>query len=203
MLKLDQAQDFHGTVSGLTTTNGAQANSDQIDLANINFNAGITDHFNAATDTLTVSDGTNTAVIQLTGTYSQNSFDFVADGNEIGGASGTSGTIVYDPPAPNVPAPSGTIVATAPNQSLTGQGNSDNFVFTFANVGKDTISNFHPTTDSLQFNNSIFANAQAVLAATHDDGLGNTVLTIDAHNSITLQGVLKAQLHTSDFFVHA
>jgi hypothetical protein len=46
----------------------------------------------------------------------------------------------------------------------------------------------------------MFSNHPAdVLAATHDDGSGNTVITIDAHNSITLHNVQKAQLSASDF----
>ena len=44
-----------------------------------------------------------------------------------------------------------------------------------------------------------FANAQAALNATADDGHGNTVITLDAHDTITLNGVLKAQLHANDF----
>jgi hypothetical protein len=35
--------------------------------------------------------------------------------------------------------------------------------------------------------------------ATHDDGHGNAVVTLDAHDSITLTGVNKAQLTTTDF----
>jgi hypothetical protein len=39
------------------------------------------------------------------------------------------------------------------------------------------------------------------LNATHDDGHGNTVVAIDAQDTITLGGVLKAQLHVSDFHI--
>jgi len=224
-LKLDSAQSFHGTVSGLGTLDGTQTNSDQIDLANINHHsASFSDQFNSVTDTLTVSDGTNTAVIQLTGNYSSGSFNFVDDGNQIGGVSGTSGTIIYDPPntsqsvGPVVmhdpgqgvtpvtmqdpgPTPSSTIVATAPNQTLSGFAASDNFVFNFAGVGLTTLTDFHPLSDTLQFANSIFANLQAILNATLDDGHGNTVIAIDGHDSITLAGVLKAQLHGADFHI--
>ena len=63
------------------------------------------------------------------------------------------------------------------------------------------MTNFHPATDTLQFSGTIFANAQAALNATQDDGHGNTVVTLDAHDTITLSGVLKAQLHVTDFHV--
>ena len=33
----------------------------------------------------------------------------------------------------------------------------------------------------------------------HDDGHGNTVITLNATDTITLQHVLKAQLSASDF----
>jgi hypothetical protein len=53
----------------------------------------------------------------------------------------------------------------------------------------------------LQFKGGIFASAQDVLNATHDDGHGNAVIAIDSHDTITLNGVLKAQLHAGDFHV--
>ena len=77
----------------------------------------------------------------------------------------------------------------------------ETFVFNFAGVGNSTVADFHPETDLLQFKNSIFATAQDVLNATHDDGHGNAVIAIDAQDSITLSGVAKAQLHTADFHI--
>ena len=201
-LKLDSAQSFHGTVSDLGSVDGTQANSDQIDLANINrLSTSFSEMFNALTDVLTVTDGTNTANIQFAGTVGN--LNFVPDGN--------NGTIVYDPPVttsqsigpvvmhdPGPPATS-TIAATAPNQTLSGFAASDTFAFNFASVGQATVTDFHPTTDTLQFSSQLFANLQAALNATHDDGHGNTVIALDAHDTITLNGIIKAQLQASDF----
>jgi hypothetical protein len=61
------------------------------------------------------------------------------------------------------------------------------------------VTDFHAATDTLQVSSTLFANAQAALNATADDGHGNTVVTLDAHDTITLSGILKAQLHVSDF----
>jgi hypothetical protein len=61
------------------------------------------------------------------------------------------------------------------------------------------VTNFHADTDELQLKASMFVNARAIFDATHDDGHGNAVIALDIHDSITLEGVLKAQLHTSDF----
>ncbi|HEY4985508.1 MAG TPA: hypothetical protein VII39_02715, partial [Bradyrhizobium sp.] len=75
------------------------------------------------------------------------------------------------------------------------------FVFNFVGVGQAKVADFHPATDALQFSSPIFATAQAALNATQDDGHGNTVVTLDAHDTITLAGVLKAQLNVGDFHV--
>jgi hypothetical protein len=75
-------------------------------------------------------------------------------------------------------------------------------VFVFApNFGQVSIANFAPSTDTIQFSKTVFANIQALLAATHDDVSGNAVITDAAHDTITLKHVTTAQLltHQSDF----
>ena len=219
MLKLDQAENFNGLISGFSTTDGTQANSDQIDLADINHHSlSFSEQFNSATDTLTVTDGTNTAVIHFTGTVGN--LNFVDDGNLVGGVSGTSGTIVYDPPSTGqsvgpvvmhdpgqgVPAvttqdpgpAANTTVANAPNQTSNGFGDSDKFEFNFDRFGHSAAEDFHPHSDVHQFDKSIFANAQAILNDLHDDGHGNTAIAADGHETTSLGGVLKAQ-HAADF----
>ncbi len=119
----------------------------------------------------------------------------IARSTKSGSGQAVDGVVAQNPG----PAASSTIVASAPNQTLTGNAASDTFVFNFANVGQATVTDFHTETDTLQFNSQLFANIQAALNATHDDGHGNTVVALDAHDTITLSGVLKAQLHASDF----
>jgi hypothetical protein len=46
-----------------------------------------------------------------------------------------------------------------------------------------------------------FSYADAALNATTDDGHSNTVVGPDAHDAIALSGVLRAQLHATDFHV--
>ena len=76
----------------------------------------------------------------------------------------------------------------------------DSFVFA-PNFGNITLPSFAPATDTLQFSKTAFANVTALLAATHDDGSGDAVITDAAHDTITLQHVTTAQLfaHQSDF----
>jgi hypothetical protein len=201
-LKLDNAQDFNFTIAGFTG-NGTLAGSDQIDLVNINLNSG---HFtsNFTNNILTVSDGTHTVSLNFTGFVG--AFAFASDN--------TNGTIVYDPPVSAIPdtvaavAPTSnittntTIAASVPDQTLVGSSSSpDTFVFNFAQLGHDTVDNFNPGIDELQFNSSMFATVQSLLDATHDDGHGNTVIALDAHDAIKLTGVVKAQLAQTDFHI--
>jgi hypothetical protein len=89
-LTLDTPSSFTGLISGFTG-DGTLSGSDQIDLKGINYNsASFSETYNAAADTLTVSDGTTTAVLHFVGTYVAANFSFVSDGH--------GGTIVYDPP---------------------------------------------------------------------------------------------------------
>ncbi len=95
-----------------------------------------------------------------------------------------------------------TVTVAGFSNTLVLGGNNDTFVFNFASVGQEVVKNFNVATDQIDFNNSIFSNAHAVLNATHDVN-GNAVITIDAalHETITLAGIHTAQLHLSDFSI--
>jgi hypothetical protein len=187
-LKLDDPTHFAADISGLK-------DSDGIDLAGFDATHTKITRVDTGTGTvLTVTDENHTvhngtaASITLLGDYTDSAFTISSDHH--------GGVLIVDPPA----SPSSTTVeATGINQTLTGTGPSDNFVFDFANIGQATVTNFHADTDLLQLNASVFANAQAALDATQDDGHGNAVIALDAHDSITLTGVTKAQLHQADF----
>jgi hypothetical protein len=185
-LKLDDPTDFHGQISGMT-------GSDAIELTGFDSTAVITANIGATQTTLAVTDDNHTgpqneAVITLLGNYNGSSFNF----SNVQG-----GILIVDPPAAT-PAMT-TIAATGANQTLTGTGAPDNFLFNFDNVGQATVNNFHAATDVLEVKSSLFANLQALIDATHDDGYGNAVVPLDAHDTITLTGVPKAQLNTTDF----
>ena len=87
-LILDASSQFTGTIAGLSSV----APFDAIDLADIAFGATTTVVYLASstnTGTLTVSDGTHTANIALSGQYSPTSFKIASDGH--------GGTAVVDP----------------------------------------------------------------------------------------------------------
>ena len=79
---------------------------------------------------------------------------------------------------------------------MSGKGN-DILVFA-AGFGQDVVSDFGPN-DIIEFTGGVFQNFQAVQAASHQVG-ADTVITLDAQNSITLQGVTSSSLHASDFW---
>ena len=187
MLKLDHSSIFSGEIFNFAG-NGSLSGSDQIDLKDISFNSA---HDSYANGVLTVTDGTNTAELDFNGSYVLANFKFASDGS--------GGTIVYDPPVPTSN-PTTPIAPSAANAALTGHGGGDNFVFN-PHFGQATITNFAPGADVTRFDHTVFSSAAAVLAATHDDSLGNAVIADAAHDTITLQHVTTAQLlaHQTDF----
>jgi hypothetical protein len=189
-LKLDDPSHFAGQISGLS-------GSDGIDLAGFDFaSVTVTPASTSTSTVLTVTDvnhqvANGTALtLNLQGDYTASTFTPSSDGH--------GGVLIVDPPIAKAGA---TFTADATNQTLTGTGSGDTFVFNFASIGQDTVANFHADSGVLQFKAPIFANAQAVLDATRDDGHGNTVITVDAHDSITLTDVTKTQLHLTDFHI--
>jgi hypothetical protein len=190
---LDNPSGYTGQISGFTGTSATS--SDAIDLKGLAFDSAMkwvyTENSAGTGGELTISEGSTVVdTINFSGNYTTANFTVQSDGD--------GGTLVTDPP---VTPTADTIVAAAPNQTLTGFAQADTFVFNFAGVGQTTVTDFHPDTDVLQFKSAIFATVQEALNASHDDGHGNTVVAIDANDSITLSGVQKAQLHASDFHI--
>jgi serralysin len=82
------------------------------------------------------------------------------------------------------------------NDQLTGGNGPDTFVFG-PGFGHDVITDFtHP--DRIEFDGGLFGNFQAVKAASQQVG-NDTVITLDADDTITLQGVALKSLRASDF----
>jgi hypothetical protein len=87
VLELGKSQTYAGAVSGLAKTGGSQ-----LDLRDIAYSGSTKASFagTAASGTLTVTDGTHTAKITLTGDYTASAFTVAPDGH--------GGTLVKDPP---------------------------------------------------------------------------------------------------------
>ncbi len=113
---------------------------------------------------------------------------------------GGTGTYVLDGSAGdvNVTAGSGTQwLVGGPGDTLTAGSGADTFMFA-PSFGKETINNFNTAQDVIDLPLSEFANFAAVEADMHASG-ANTVITLDANDTITLSHITAANLHAQNF----
>ena len=91
-----------------------------------------------------------------------------------------------------------TIVAgLGQNQQLTGGGTSNNFVFLGPSGYNDTITNFNPSTDTIDFENTMTP-ADFSQVSINSDGNGGSVVQYQ-HDQINVAGVTPDQLTSSQF----
>jgi Ca2+-binding RTX toxin-like protein len=81
--------------------------------------------------------------------------------------------------------------------TMTGGAGADTFVFPNV-MGHDSVTNFSTAKDTLNFNATLFANFAAAMADAAQVG-ANTVFTIDANDTVTLDNVLKTSVTASNF----
>ncbi len=89
------------------------------------------------------------------------------------------------------------IVAGTAGTILTGGAGHDTFAFPNV-MGHDQITNFGTAKDTLQFNATLFSNFTAAMSAASQVG-ANTVFTIDANDTVTLDNVTKTSLTAGNF----
>ncbi len=113
-------------------------------------------------------------------------------------AAGSTGGVTI---ADNVEAyaPGAPIFALSANDTLTGAGGNNEFVFAQP-IGNDTIYNFNVATDKIDLmgfaNIASFSDTQPNIA---EDSNGDAVITIGAGETITLHGINAASLTAADF----
>jgi len=186
-LTLDHSltQPFSAVIYGLDA-------NDTVDLKDLTFANG-----NMTVSTSLLENGNTMLVVSNTSTHQSVTLtlagDYTHSAWHLAQDSSGAGTAFSNLPA--------TATAQAASTTAwTGTSANDTFVFA-ANFGHETITNFHPNTDVIEIDHTVFAGVQALLAAAHDDGQGNAVITADPHDSITLKNVNVAQLvqHQGDF----
>ena len=75
---------------------------------------------------------------------------------------------------------------------------TDNLYVFLGTFGQNTIQNFDPLVDKIQLSATEFSNFAAVQSHMQQEG-SNTVISYDAHDTITLVGVAASSLHASNF----
>jgi VCBS repeat-containing protein len=103
------------------------------------------------------------------------------------------------PPVVSGGAGDDTLAAGHGGAILTGGAGADAFVFGPA-FGNATVTDFQPGEDVLEFDHTVFADADAVAAHSQQVG-ADTVITLDAANTITLHNVVAANLNAHDFHI--
>lgn len=90
------------------------------------------------------------------------------------------------------------VLIGGPNDTLIAGHSRDTFVFGPTNFGANTIENFDVRKDTIQIDDTLFANFAAVQSHAAQIG-ADTVITYDAANTITMEGIALSNLHANDF----
>ena len=96
------------------------------------------------------------------------------------------------------------IFATGNQDTLTGGGGHDQFVFKPTSSGpavEHTITDFAVNLDTIDVR--LFSNISASALPLETQQGSDTLITLDSHDTILLKNVLASSLTTSDFIVHA
>jgi hypothetical protein len=150
-----------------------------------------------ANNELTIKNGAQViATLELTGNYTGDTFSVGSDGH-----GGTD--ITTNAPEQFDFTQSGqafTSTGVAADISILAGTAHDTFTFD-GNFGAITINGYLPGENVLNFDDSDFANIAAVEAHAAQDAHGDTIITLSAHDTITLTGVTLSQFeaHTSDW----
>ena len=164
--------------------------------------AGVTVNLAVTLPQNTIGAGTDTlsGIENFTGSAFDDTVYGTSDANILNGGAGNDSLWGYSG--------DDILIGGSGDDFLYGGPGTDDFVFG-PGFGHDGISDFTPEAmlppelhlphDVMEFDPSVFANFAAVMAATTDDGMGNTRIQLDASDSIALIGVTKANLSPDDF----
>ncbi len=92
-----------------------------------------------------------------------------------------------------------TTLMGGPNDVLNAGAGGDSFVFN-SGFGANTINGFKAGSDVIEFDHSVFADANDVMSHLYQIGT-NALIVVDDHNIVTLHDMQVASLHASDFHI--
>jgi hypothetical protein len=145
---------------------------------------------NGNSTALGVVSGTDPALESLETTFQQDLNGDGYTGLVLGGSAGGQTLTAGSTP---------TTLIGGPNDILNSGGGGDTFVFK-TNFGANTVNNFTPGADVIQFSQSMVASAAAALSDAQQVG-SDVVITLDPQDAVTLHNMQLANLHASDFHI--
>jgi Ca2+-binding RTX toxin-like protein len=205
-------QLFNGTVASFTDTDTSSVAGDF--TASINWGdgtisvgivSGSNGSFAVSGSHTYASSGQDAVTVTLTddspgtATATANSSAVVGTTNQTGG----NGNQVLDGSLGNQTLIGGNgadVLIGGPNDILTGGNGPDTFVFK-PGLGRNTITDFNPQNELIEFDHHVFAKVQDILSHVSSDGHGNTLITAGANDVVTLLGVAPSSLHAADFHI--
>ena len=193
ILRLDSSATFSGQINGFAG-DGTLSGSDQIDLRDINHSSNqFSATYNSANHTLSVTDGTNTANLNLTGTYTQDNFKFATDEH--------GGTIVYDPPVTNAQV---SVASPTSDTFVFNPGMGNQVISNFTAANKIELDHFASISDVNQLQTLLNEahNGQAQSLFQSANGGHDTVINLSNHDTVTVANVHIADLNAKNFIVH-
>ena len=201
---LDHSTQFTGEIFNFTG-NGSPSGSDEIDLKDIKFSS-VHDSYNAGV--LTITDGTDTAKLDFSGSHTLANFKLASDG--------TGGTILYDPPvlpsdasasAPNSTEASSAAKPAAESLALNMDGLVDDAFAFKPELGANLIANSANVHLAEADRLLPDAELQSLLNALHADQSVSLFQTVNAehlvttgsghHDTATLANPYPTDLHAS------
>ena len=147
---------------------------------------------NLASASANVDGGGNT--INITG-GTANSVRLSDTNGKADSVNGSNSTVTLNSAQATIRGNSDTI-SFAGNNTVTASGNSDAFIFSPV-IGKTTVSGWN-STDTMQLVKADFASWNALLSHTKQAG-ADTLISLDAADTITLKGVTASSLKQSQF----
>jgi hypothetical protein len=170
------------SIAGLTPSiDGVLTDTNEIDLSGVA----------ASTITSASVSGTTIGVNTTGGSFGLGLTSAVAAGTDVLAVSdGGNGTDLFLTNRP------GTVYG-APGETIIGGSGPLTFAFE-GGFGQDTVVNFLPSNDVLQFNTSLLRDYATAMFDAHQVG-ADTVITIDPTHSVTLQNTNLSSLTTNNF----